>query len=181
MKTQTKSHDVSRSAFLHSLALGAPLLATPALMAQDEKPAPAAAKEVDLGNLRAFVELARSDIRTQKALIFAENIAFTNDEAVEFWPLHQQYETELNKLLDLRYAAVLEFVKNYGSMTDEQATDLAKRAFELESKRTDLKRTYFKKFKKVIPAVKAARFFQIENQINMVIDLQIAASLPLIK
>jgi hypothetical protein len=32
-----------------------------------------------------------------------------------------------------------------------------------------------------MPATKAARFFQIENQLNMVLDLQVAASLPLIK
>ena len=66
-------------------------------------------------------------------------------------------------------------------MTDDQANDLALKVFNLEEKRTDLKRKYFKKFRKVIPALKAARFFQIENQINMVIDLQVAGSLPLIK
>ena len=33
----------------------------------------------------------------------------------------------------------------------------------------------------LVPAVKATRFFQIENQINLALDLQVAASLPLIK
>jgi hypothetical protein len=33
----------------------------------------------------------------------------------------------------------------------------------------------------VIPATKAARFFQLENQINLALDLRVAASLPLIK
>ena len=66
-------------------------------------------------------------------------------------------------------------------MTDAQAADLANRAFDLESQRTELKRKYFRKFARVVPPLKAARFFQIENQINMAIDLQIAASLPLIK
>jgi hypothetical protein len=181
MKKKSQSQLISRSAFLRSLALGAPLLSASGLMAQADQPVSPPAEKLDLGNLRAFVELARSDIRTQKALIVAENIAFTNDEAVEFWPLHREYEAELNKLLDLRYAVLLEFFQNHGTMTDAQATDLAKRAFDLEAKRTDLKRAYFKEFKKVIPAVKAARFFQIENQINMAIDLRIAASLPLIK
>jgi hypothetical protein len=32
-----------------------------------------------------------------------------------------------------------------------------------------------------VPGVKAARFFQIENLINMALDLQVAASLPLLK
>ncbi len=181
MNTKSKFPRISRSAFLRSLALGGPILSIPALLAQSERPGSPAPEKLDLGNVRAFVELARSDIRTQKALILAENIPFTNDEAVEVWPLHREYELELNKLLDLRYAGILEFFTNAGTMTDAAATDLAGKAFDLETKRTNLKRTYFKKFRKVIPAVKAARFFQIENQLNMAMDLQIAASLPLIK
>jgi hypothetical protein len=66
-------------------------------------------------------------------------------------------------------------------MTNQQASDLAMEVFDLEEKGTDLKRKYFKRFAKVIPPLKAARFFQIENQINMAIDLQVASSLPLIK
>lgn len=181
MKTQKQASPLTRGAFLRSLALGAPLLCTSTLLGQGSPTPAPAVDRVDLGNLRAFVELARSDIRTGKALIIAENLPFTNDEAVEFWPLHREYETELNKLLDERYAGILEFAKNYGAMTDTQASNLADRALSLEAKRTALKRKYFKKFKKVIPALKAARFFQLENQINLAIDLQVAASLPLIK
>lgn len=114
-------------------------------------------------------------------MVIAQNIHFTEHEAIEFWPLHSEYETEFNKLLDLRSAGILEFAKNFSNLTEDQAVELAKRAFDLESKRTELKRKYFKKFKQVVPAVKAARFFQIENQINMAIDLQLAACLPVIK
>ena len=66
-------------------------------------------------------------------------------------------------------------------MTDDKARELAKKSFDLEEKKTGLKRKYFKKFAKAIAAKKAARFFQIENQINTALDLQVAASVPLIK
>jgi hypothetical protein len=180
MKNFEPSKKLSRSSFLRAFALGLPLLPVAALNARAAEP-DEATPEIDLGNLRAFVELARSDIRTNKALIIAQNIDFTSDEAVEFWPVQREYETDLNKLLDQRYDLIVKFAKQYGSMTDPQAADLAMKVFDLEGKRTDLKRKYFKKFRKVIPALKAARFFQIENQINMAIDLQVAASLPLIK
>ena len=55
------------------------------------------------------------------------------------------------------------------------------KAFDIEDQRTALKRKYFDKFQEAIPAAKAARFFQIENQLNMVLDLRLAAALPLIK
>jgi hypothetical protein len=136
---------------------------------------------VDAGNLRAFIELARSDLKTQKTLIIAQNIQFTEDEAVEFWPLHSEYTVQLNKLLDQRLVLLEQYAATYQNMTDAQATSLAKKIFTWEEKRVDLKRTWFKKFSKVVPAKKAAQFFQIENQLNAALDLQLAAALPLIK
>jgi hypothetical protein len=139
------------------------------------------ADQPSAGNLRAFVALARSDLKTQKALIVAENLPMTGDEAAEFWPVQHDYEAELSKLNDQKLALIVRYAKNYQIMTDTEATELAKSSFDLEAKKTELKRTYFKKFSKVIPATKAARFFQIENQINAALDLRVAASLPLIK
>jgi hypothetical protein len=135
----------------------------------------------DPGNLRAFIELARLDIKTHKALVIAENLPLTDDEAVEFWPVHREYETELSELNDLKLALVMRYAAAHASMTDTEAVELAKGSFDLDEKKTKLKRKYFKRFQKVMPATKAARFFQIENQLNMVLDLQVAASLPLIK
>jgi hypothetical protein len=148
----------------------------------EKSAAPAtAADQPDAGNLRAFVELARSDLKTQKALIIAENLSMTEEEAAEFWPLHRDYEAELSKLNDQKLALIVRYAHNYQAMNDKEAAELAKGSFDLEEKRTDLKRKYFKKFQKVVPATKAARFFQLENQINLALDLQVAAALPLIK
>jgi hypothetical protein len=181
MNTTHALHVISRHTFLRRLALGAPLLPAATVLGQTDGPTPPPEPAPDLGNLRAFVELARSDIRTQKAYIIAQNLPLTEAEAVEFWPLHKEYEAELGKFLDERYAAVVQFIKDYNTMSDTQATALATQAFNLEEKRTALKRKYFKQFSRVIPAVKAARFFQIENQLNMALDLRVAGSLPLIK
>ena len=157
------------------------ILAGFCLWAQSEPPVEKAQAKPDAGNLRAFVELARSDLRTGKAIILAENLTFTEEEGAEFWPLQRDYQFELTKLNDLKLALIEQYAATYENMTDKQASDLAKKSFDLEEKKTDLKRQYFKKFAKVIPAKKAARFFQIDNQLNMALDLQVAAALPLIK
>ena len=102
------------------------------------RPPVTAAGRLDAGNLRAFIELARSDLKTQKTLIIAQNIQFTDDEAVEFWPLHSEYNLELNKLLDERLQLLNEYAGVYKTMTDQQATALAKKVFAWEEKRTKL-------------------------------------------
>ena len=152
------------------------------VLAQQQEPgASPVPLKPDEGNLRAFIELVRADLQTEKATIIAENIEFTEDEAFEFWPLHRDYTRELNKLLDQRLNLIRKHIANFESMSDQQAEQLAKDVFDLEGKRLKLKRTWFKKFAKAIPARKAAQFFQLENQLNAALDLRVAASLPLIK
>ena len=50
----------------------------------------------------------------------------------------------------------------------------------LEENRTDLKKKYFERFREALSPIQAARFLQTENQINLLIDLQIASQIPLI-
>lgn len=180
MKTKNEMNGISRHAFLRTLALATPLM--PAVAFSQGEPTSVASDLTPIPeSLQKFVDLARSDLRLQKALIVAQNLPLTDPEAMDFWPMHREYEEALTKLLDERLAGIVQFARQYGSMSDEQATGLATKSFDIEEKRTALKRKYFKKFSSVVPAVKAARFFQIENQLNLALDLQVASSLPLIK
>jgi hypothetical protein len=83
------------------------LLLTGAVIAAAEEEAPPPRPlEVDAANLRTFVELVRSDVKTQKGIILAQNMEFTDDEALEFWPLYREYDLELNALYDQRFALI---------------------------------------------------------------------------
>jgi hypothetical protein len=139
-----------------------------------------AATESQETNIRAYVELLRVDVKTKKTAIFTEIIQFNELQAAKFWPIYNAYDTELQKLNDQKLAGIQEYAKNFGSMTDEKADELAMLALELENKRNDLKKTYYEKVREQLGGIVAARFLQIENQLLMVIDLQIAASLPIV-
>jgi hypothetical protein len=78
-------------------------------------------------------------------------------------------------------ALIKEYAANYEKLTDDVADKLARRALELEARRGTLKSTYYDKFKTALSPKTAARFIQVENQILLLLDLQIAASLPLAK
>jgi hypothetical protein len=129
----------------------------------------------------AYIELLRSDVKTKKVAIITEVMQFTNEEAKAFWPVYREYEFELTKIGDGRLELIKDYAQNYETMTDEKAKELVDRALKLEGKRTKLKRKYFRKFDRVLSSKTAAKFFQLENQINLLIDLQIASELPLIK
>lgn len=132
-------------------------------------------------NLRAYIELLRVDVRTKKTAIFTEIMQFNDQQSAKFWPIYSEYDIELQKLNDQKLAGIQEYAKNFGKMTDEKADELALLALDLESRRNDLKKTYYEKVRQQLGGIVAARFLQIEDQLLMVIDLQIAASLPIVE
>ena len=73
----------------------------------------------------------------------------------------------------------MEYALGYETLTDATADRLAKGALDLEARRHALKAKYYERFKSVLPPKTAARFLQVENQILLLLDLQIAASLPI--
>jgi hypothetical protein len=132
-------------------------------------------------NLRADIELLRSDVRANTAEIIRVMMQLDDKDAAVFWPIYRDYESELSKLYDEKVAGIMDYADNYLQMTDAKADDLATRALQWEDQRTNLKKKYYERFKKALSPISAARFLQIENQILMLVDLQVASSLPIIE
>jgi DNA anti-recombination protein RmuC len=162
--------------------LAAGLIHAPDIRAQqtgkDAQPATSKSQET---NIRAYVELLRADVNAKKTAIYTEIMQLNDDQAAKFWPIYREYDANLQKLNDQKLAGIQDYAKNYENMTDEKADELAKLALELENKRNELKKTYYEKFREQLGGIVAARFLQVENQLLMVIDLQIASSLPIVQ
>ena len=130
-------------------------------------------------NLTAYAELLRSDVRAQKVAIITEVMGFTDKEDAAFWPIYREYDLEMSKLGDERAALIAEYARNYASVTDELADRLAAKALELESRRQELKGQTYQKVRKALSPLTAARFLQVEHQLLLLVDLQIASLLPI--
>ena len=129
-------------------------------------------------NLRAYTELLRADVKAKRVAIITEIMQFNDSEAATFWPLFRDYDYELSKLGDTKLQLITDYIKNYDDITDEKADQLMSAALALETQRTELKKKHFDIMKKALSARTAARFFQVENQMQQVVDLQISANLP---
>jgi hypothetical protein len=81
---------------------------------------------------------------------------------------------------DLRVANIKEYAENYSQMTDEKADELIQNAVSYRKQRAELLAKYYGRMKEALGAVTAARFAQIEDQLLLIIDLQIASSLPIV-
>jgi hypothetical protein len=102
-------------------------------------------------------------------------------QSADFWPLYNQYDVEQTKLGHQKLALIQSYAKDFLTMTDEKADQLAHRALEIDSQRLALHEKYYDLLNKVLPTVLVVRFFQLENQIQLIVELQIAENLPIIE
>jgi hypothetical protein len=130
-------------------------------------------------NLAAYAELLRSDVRAQKIAIITEVMGFTEKEDAVFWPIYREYDVESASLGNERIALIAEYAAAYDTLTDDVADRLAASALDLEAKRQAVKRKYYERIKTALSPRLAMRFLQVEHQLLLLIDLQIAAALPI--
>lgn len=131
-------------------------------------------------NLRAVLELFRSDVNRSKIRTLNETLQLTGPEADQFWPVYRQYEKELATVGDEKVALLREFTSRLRDGTlDDTATDrLTRRWLRNAQARLDLWTKYQKKMAKAVSPARALQFLQVEHQMALFIDLNIAAELP---
>ena len=129
---------------------------------------------------QSYFELLRQDLATKKVALITEVMQFTDEEAEVFWPLYREFDFENAKIGDETLKLIKDYAAHFENITDEKAVELMNTSFNLKNKKLDLKRSYLKKFNKIIAPARAVKFMQVVNQIEMIIDIQVASQLPLV-
>ncbi len=127
------------------------------------------------------IALLRSDIQADKTEIVTKTMALTDAQAKGFWPLYREYSNQQQIIGDQRVSIIKDYADNYQTMDDAKAQDLINRLMKFEDARNKLAQTYWPKFQAAVGAKQAAKFYQIENRLRLVIDLQLASSIPIIQ
>jgi hypothetical protein len=142
--------------------------------------APAAAKQAQ-ADIDQALEQVRKDARTDVNALIGASMGFTSDEAAKFWPLYKNYEAKRKTLNDERFAIIKDYATNYQAMSDAKAGELVQRSLALEDKLTAAKREFLAELQKALSAKTVARFYQVNNRIDMLVNLMIAEEVPLVK
>ena len=154
-----------------------------ATMLSARQTAPSAVKGMNMTEEQvndANIQLMRQDIRSERKKVVAANLPLTDTEATKFWPVYDRYIAETIKVNDVRFALLKEYAKN-DTATEEQADSFIKRWLALDQDNTQLRLKYIPEFEKVISHKKTAMFFQIDRRVGMMIELQLASQVPLVK
>ena len=126
------------------------------------------------------LQLMRQDLRKQKQKLIAENLPMTESEAVKFWAVYQKYSKELQEINNEKFEMIHSYAQNWRTMSNEDALIFTRRWLEVDEKVVQLRSKYFLLVRDALPGKKASTFFQLDERISMMINLEIASQLPLL-
>jgi len=129
----------------------------------------------------AAIEQLRKDTRAETTDIISGSMGFSADEAAKFWPLYKKYEEQRKTIGDEKVALIKDYAAHQQTLTDDKAKELLGRLMAVEDKTTGAKRQFVQELQKVLPAKTVARYYQVENRIDLLVNLNLASQIPLAK
>jgi hypothetical protein len=129
------------------------------------------------------LEIIHEKLKADKKLIVANYMELTESQAKKFWPVYEDYQKDLQKLNERLLSLLQTYAAEYRnkSLSDEKAQKLLDDWLALEKDEAKHRRSYAPKVLQALPAKKAARYLQIENEYRILIKYDLAATVPLVQ
>jgi hypothetical protein len=129
------------------------------------------------------MEILRQKLKADKKAVVAQNLALTDAEGAAFWPVYDAYQKDLQQINERMTAAIIAYADAYnkGPISNEMAKKLLDEALAIDDVEATLKSSSAPKILAVLPAMKAARYIQIENKIRAAVRYELAAGIPLVE
>lgn len=127
-----------------------------------------------------FMEALRKDVRQMRTQAMQSAIVLEPGQPGDFWTIYEEYQEDLEEITQARTELLRDYAVMFETMSDDQAVDLGHRAMELRSEQMNLLRRYFDRIADDVSGTTAGQFYQVENQVQMLIDLQLAMEVPVI-
>ena len=129
------------------------------------------------------LEITDEELKADKKLIVAKYMELTESEAKTFWPVYEEYQKDLEKLNERLRSLLQSYATEYqsNSLSDDKAKKLLDEWIALDKDEASHRKIYAEKVLKVLPAKKAARYVQIENEFRVLLKYHLAATVPLVE
>jgi hypothetical protein len=131
-----------------------------------------------LGNaLHAQQQERKDKIESMHTAYLTEKINLTPDQAKKFWPVYDQYRSDLDELQKQRKQNA-QTIKNAGgidNMSDADVQKLVTNEIDIKARELDLHKQYVVKFQEVISLKQVAKLFMAEEQFKLYLLQQLKA------
>lgn len=124
----------------------------------------------------------RAMIKAERENIVRSELHMTEAEAAKFWPVYSKYRSEYDDVMEEYGQLIADYLRRYddADLSNKYADKMLKSFFKNKEKRLALQKKYVSRFKAALPAMKVARFYQLENKFNVDVESQLSLLVPLV-
>jgi len=126
------------------------------------------------------VEVLQSVYGKSKSDLVKQYMNLSDTQSVVFTKVYDNYEAERKALGQTKFQLINDYAANYATLTDAKADELAKGTLKNHIAYEKLYCKTYKKAKKAIGAINAAKFIQLEVYLQTIIRAEILESIPFI-
>jgi hypothetical protein len=168
-----------------TIAITISLFSAAVVLAQDKVTQAPAAQAAPPPDARPIsdedIQMLRKDIRAQRKDLIAVNMRLMPDEAEKFWPVYEQYISELVATNNKKYALIKQYVQTGGVFSDAEAEEAVRQWVAVDESVAALRMKYILIFRKVLSPKNEAMFYQLDRRVQLMIDLQLMALIPMVE
>ena len=146
-----------------------------ALVSLPVTPTHAQDKNADVTDMQAL----RAAVKADKRAFVAYTLRLSDVEATRFWPIYDAYQRNVDANNLQRVVAVQEMMFRDKPLTNLAAQQYANELLALDEAEIKARRTMRNRVMRALPAVKAARYMQLEEKIRAMLEHDIATTVPL--
>ena len=99
-------------------------------------------------------------------------LQLSDEKAKVFWPLQKAYDKELKALAKRDRALIRDFAKVHDKLTEESASDIGQRFFDLERERLALQEKYLKLVSQQVSPVTAVLYIQLQRRFEAQLETE---------
>jgi len=129
----------------------------------------------------ADIQLLRSDIQADKNEIITRVMQFTDSESTAFWPVYRDFARDQQRVADERVQLIKDYAQRYDTIDDAAAKNMMQRLLNIDAKLGNLRQEYWPKFEKALGARRAAKLYQLDSRLTLLINLQLVSEIPLLR
>jgi len=126
------------------------------------------------------IAILQSAYGMQKRDLVAKFMDVSEAQSATFWSLYEEYEVARKAIGTKRANNILEYAKNYETISDENVQNMVKVSMEVNKEFNALWEKTYKKMAKTLGAKTAAKFYQLEMYLETMIRTELSESIPMI-
>lgn len=130
--------------------------------------------------LKQDIEVIQSLYGKSKQELVSAYMQLKEPQSTPFWAMYDAYETERKALGQKRIMLLDDYVKNFETLTEAKADELVKDVSDNNIAFEKLFVKYYGKAKKIVGAVNAAKFLQLEGALYTAVRAETQNAIPFV-